>query len=495
MSLSQNRAALWLGLLLPLLASACSFSGGAGLDLASENVPESRGQMILFVGTNPATLSSELYLAQAVDSGNSNGAEEAGPDIIEADGFELESLTAVLPSLMPSLTEDDLELFGNEARFPVPDRTGSLIALLARGRVGGPSEGSGRVYLLDLEARQFQESLLIPGLLSVHFSWNGGFLAIELEDPEDTSRITTSFIPTMALQTEPVPALSDSGLDVRFAGLERASNRLLLEVVGLSHAISDVVLVDPDTTEVLNLTADLEVSANDPSLSPDGNHLALTLADPQTGRRSVLVFALGTLPEPSTAIGAADGEECFWPVWRPESSPSEAPTIACVCVDSETERPDVLRWSPTEDIEPVSLTAGPQPELFDGTMSGLTLRSRPQWDPSGRTIIFGASTQEEALDGEAMSLVALSIDQNSAYPVFSADEGSLGWAHFSSALTKPHLLVWDRAETGLQDSVGGHAIQVVVVDEPGRSPHPLTLGRDLFVAYPQYLGANTMLYP
>ena len=154
-----------------------------------------------------------------------------------------------------------------------------------------------------------------------------------------------------------------------------------------------------------------------------------------------------------------------------------------------------MRWFPGQDIEADTLTSGPQPELFDGTMSGLTLRSRPQWDPSGAVIVFGASTQEEAIEGEAMSLVALPLDESSAYPIFTADEGSSGWAHFSSALTKPHLLVWDRSETGLLDSQGDHPIQVVVVDEPGRAPHPVALGQDLFVAYPQYLGANTMLYP
>jgi hypothetical protein len=491
-----NRATRSLGLLLPLLLSSCAFSSGADLDLASEDVPEARGQMILFVGTNPATLSSELYLAQAVDSGNSNRAEGTGPDIIEADSFQLENLTAGLPTLMPSLTKDDLELFGDEAPFPIPDRTGSLIALLARGRIGGPSEGAGRIYLLDLEARQFEESQLIPGLRSVHFSWNGGFLAIEIEDSDDASLVTTAFIPTLDLQAEPIPALDDPEIDVRFAGLERSSNRLLLEVIGLSSAVSDVLLIDPETSEFNNLTEGLEANATDPILSPDGTHLALTLADPQTGNRSVLVFALDSSPDPTTAIGAGDSQECFWPVWQPTDGSEEVlPSLACVCVNSATERPDVLQWSPTEGSELIGLTAGPQPELFDGTMSGLTLRSRPQWDPSGSTIIFGASTQEQALDGEAMSLVALSLEQNSAYPVFSAEEGSLGWAHFSSALTKPHLLVWDRAETGLQDSSGGHAIQVVVVDEPGRSPHPLTLGSDLFVAYPQYLGANTMLYP
>jgi len=494
-SMTRIGALAYLALVLLVPAAGCSFAADGGLDLADPNVPESRGQMILFVGTNPETLDSDLYLAQALDSGNPNRTADEGPDILEAEEFQIENLTSNLALVMPSFESDGLELFGAAAPFPVPDRTGSLVALLASGRVGGPSEGSGRIYLLDLERREFQESVLIPGLRAVHFTWSGGFLILEHVIDGEPARSVTSLLPTLSLGTKLSSALDDEDSDVHFVGLERSSNRLLLGVSNSSGETSDIVVLDPELGEVINLTEDLDAAVSDASLSPDGSHLAVTVTDSLDGSRSIFTFPLEGGPAAGMSLGQDENEECFWPVWQPITEAAEASSLACVCLDSGSSRPDIVRWFPGQDIEADTLTSGPQPELFDGTMSGLTLRSRPQWDPSGAVIVFGASTQEEAIEGEAMSLVALPLDESSAYPIFTADEGSSGWAHFSSALTKPHLLVWDRSETGLLDSQGDHPIQVVVVDEPGRAPHPVALGQDLFVAYPQYLGANTMLYP
>jgi hypothetical protein len=451
--------------------------------------------MILFVGTDPETLSSQLYLAQALDSGGAAPLDNPGPDIIDAESFEIENLTAPLASAMTSFEADDLELFGTEAPFPVPDRTGSLVALIAGGRSGTLGEDNARLYLLDLERKQFTESTLLLGLSDVRFTWNGGFLVLEQRLAEEPERVITSLLPTLAPEGKPVQILQDPSLDVRFAGLERASNRILLEVTDPEAGITDVILFDPDQDEFVNLTEGLDAAVSDPSLSPDGSQVVVTLTDPQSGLRSILAFPVDEGPEAGWSLGGEAGEECFWPAWQPLTDAAEPINLACVCQDSESTRPDIVRWFTGAESPPSRLTAGPQPELFEGTMNGLTLRSRPQWDPSGTLLVFGASTEVDALSGEAMSLVALPLDASSAYPVFTAAEGSSSWAHFSSALSEPHLLVWDRTETGLFDSQGSHPIQVVVADEPGRAPHPVVLGRDLFVAYPQYLGANTMLYP
>jgi len=495
---SSTKNAVRLGLALLVLGLApvgCSSEMMGATDLASPNVPESRGQMILFVGTDPESLTSELYLAQAVDSGDPNRLEDTGPDIIEAESFEIENLTASLSGSMPQVAAEALEVFAHGAPFPVPDRTGSLVALLAKGRTEGPSEGSARPYLLDLEQRRFTEGPLLPGLSAVHFTWAGGFLILEQYLDTESEHVVTSLVPTLALSSKPVLAIDDPNLDVRFAGLERGSNRILLEVSDPEAGSFDVFLFDPDLDELRHLTEGLNAPVSDPILSPDGSQLALTLTDPDSGLRSILVFPISEGPNAGWLIGDEPGEECFWPTWQPLTAETEAPNLACVCQDEAASRPDIVRWFAGMESAPSLLTSGPQPDLFEGSMNGLTLRSRPQWDPSGTLLVFGASTQKDALDGEAMTLVALPLDASSAYPIFTADEGSSGWAHFSSALTKPHLLVWDRAETGLFDSQGGHPIQVVVVDEPGRAAHPVVLGRDLFVAYPQYLGANTMLYP
>lgn len=474
----------------------CSDSALSTGDLADPDVLESRGQMILFVGTDPQHLTSALYLAQALDSGDSNRLDEAGPDIIDAESFQIDNLTGSLASAMPRVAVEDLEVFGDGAPFPVPDRTGSLVALLATGRNEGPNAGSGRAYLLDLQQRLFTEGPLLPGLSSIHFTWSGGFLVLQQQAMDETGRAVTSLVPTLELETPPlIPPFDNPSLDVRFAGLERSSNRILLEASDPSTGSSGLYRFDPDSGELLHLTEGLDGLSSDVHLSPDGSHLALTVTDPNTGSRSVLVFPTEDGPNDSWQLGDDPDQECFWPVWQPLLPEEKAPNLACVCQDSGGGRPDIVRWFPGQQTAATILTAGPQPELFEGSMNGLTLRSRPQWAPDGQLLVFGASTQEDAVDGEAMTLIALSLTAGSAYPIFTASEGSSGWAHFSSAVSRPHLLVWDRAETGLQDSEGGHPIQVIVADQPGESPHPIVLGHDLFVAYPQYLGSNTMLYP
>lgn len=473
----------------------CSMPMMAGADLANPEVDPARGQMILFVGTAPETLESDLYLAQAVDLAASPTDPANGPDIVEAESFLVENLTGSLAAELPSFASNALELFSSEAPFPIPDRTGTLVALLATGQVGGPSEGSGQLLLLDVDDRSFVEGPLIEGLFAAHFTWNGGYVALEHHVGED--QVQTSILPTLNTKLGATPALADPTLNVRFAGLERGSNRLLLEASSRETGVTDILLLDPESGEFQNLTEDLDATVSDPTLSPDGTQLALTVTDPESGQRSVHSFSLDTSEDggPGAELGPSGGAECFWPAWQPIATEGKASKLVCVCQNLETERPDIAVWTPGSGIPYQLSTSGPQPEIFEGTMTGLTVRSRPQWDPQGELVVFGASTREEALQGEAMTLLALPMSSTSAYPVFTANEGSSSWAHFSSALPEPNLLVWDRAETGLYDTLGYHPIQVVVVDDPSRPPHPIVLGQDLFVAYPQYLGANTMLYP
>ncbi|MEE2830067.1 MAG: hypothetical protein VX498_12830 [Myxococcota bacterium] len=504
-ALSSRRKPLrpWPGIreaALLILVSVAGFSGCAPMnfagsdDLANPEVDEARGQMILFVGTDPANLRTDLYLAQSTHSGLGGSFTEAdGPDLVEAEAFQIENLTSPLDEAVPTLAAEGLALFAGGAPFPVPDRTGTLIALLALGSQDNPSPNEGRVVLMDVDGRNFTEGPTIPGLLSARFTWNGAFLVVEHTDPEQPTRTRTSLVSTLAPEMGSYPAVEDPELDVEFAGLERGSNRVLLEVRD-SEGRRDILLLDPDAETSTSLTETIDAAVSDAALSPDGSRIALTVTDPNSGTRSVIAYALEDGPEGAYTLGPMSGQECFWPVWQPPREDSTQSSLACVCQHLETERPDIVLWNPdaTDSVE--TLTAGPQPNVFDGTMTGLTVRSRPQWGPGGKLLVFGASTREEALDGEAMTLVTLPLD-SSAYPVFTAAEGSSDWAHFSAASEEPHLLVWDRGESGLQDSIGRHPIQVVIADQPEQAPHPVVLGRNLFVAYPQYLGANTMLYP
>ena len=81
-----------------------------------------------------------------------------------------------------------------------------------------------------------------------------------------------------------------------------------------------------------------------------------------------------------------------------------------------------------------------------------------------------------------------------AYPVYPSTNGAADWVHFSAGSSEPILMLWDRTQTGLDDTRGGHAIEVVSVARDGGAPRPVELGRDLAVSYPVFLGRNTLFY-
>ena len=116
--------------------------------------------------------------------------------------------------------------------------------------------------------------------------------------------------------------------------------------------------------------------------------------------------------------------------------------------------------------------------------------------------MFGASTEEQALAGEGMTILTfpledgLPLDRQEplAYPVYPSGSGAADWLHFSAGSAEPILMLWDRDETGLEDSDGGHPIKVVSVAEDGGLPRPIALGQDLRVSFPVFLGRNTLFY-
>jgi hypothetical protein len=232
---------------------------------------------------------------------------------------------------------------------------------------------------------------------------------------------------------------------------------------------------------------------DEPTLSSDGRWLAVTRSRSEPGGRAVLVIDTAAEPFEVHVLSDDEVDDCRWPVWAPLADGEHQPQLAFACVGRTTERPDILRWTAGVGEEPEVLTAGYQ-DIFDGTMDGLVFRSAPFWDPRGEFLVFGASRPEDVEEGVGMTLTVLPVG-GSAYPVWAGDEGSGGWAHFSSATEERNLLLWDRAESGLEDSEGRHPIRIVFTEQSDQATRPVELGRDLLVAYPQLLGWNTMIYP
>ena len=488
------------GLACASFLAGCNADMTAGVDLESATVPETTGQKILFVGADPSDLRRSFYLAEAVQELRSS-TDETGPDLTEAESFNITDLGAGTEPYLSTEQGELMELFPSSSPFPVPDRTGSLVAAVAALPEEANSHGVGRVLIRNLITGQLIVTPDLHGIHSLHFSWFGGWLLVGHQDAEEPDRQLLSLIDHLDGGVI-VPLLPDDDATFRFAGLERWSDRLLLLREDRSTLRRDIIRYEPGSGTSELLTESVEGQISSASLSPKGRWIALEITDEMTGTRQLAALDLDSPQADPQLLGAEGTDECFWGAWQPEVLPArgEEPEfvarLAAVCQSMDAGRPDIVLWTPGETDALQHLTQAPQPELFDGSMAGLTIRSQIRWAPNAQLLVFGASPTEDALESGSMSLVALSLSPGStASPIFSAGESSSAWAHFSSAITRPHLIVWDRSETGLADSSGRHPILVVMADQPGSSPHGVQLGQNLYVSYPQYLGANTMLYP
>jgi hypothetical protein len=399
----------------------------------------------------------------------------------------------------PLASESD-SLFSDQYPFPVPDRDGTRVAIMAslRDQETGAFLG-GRVAVLDLATFQTEIGEDIDGLVGVRWTWAGGAMLLERQIVGDEAR---SEVLVQLPDAAPIRIGPDSPSSTyELAGLERGTDRFLLQERNLDAGTTDIWLIDPITGDSEVLTGGVQTRVDQPALDSSGLWLAVTAAHPDTGLRSIAVVDLsGDLGAPAQELTNGETHDCFWPTWSPGETEGGPSRLAFVCRSATTERPDLLLWDPSRADDPaVTLSGGPQPLIFDGTMDGLVIRSKPQWDPLSTFLVFGASTQDDALSGSGMTLLVLPVESDEgepvAYPIWSGDEGSAGSAHFSAATATGALLLWDRSETGLEDTSGRHPIHILFTDEPLQPSRPVEVGQDLLVSYPLFLGWNTMLYP
>lgn len=478
------------------LLSGCSY-GALNEDVATgADVDPVLGQTILFVGTDPATLTTDVYQVQAVTMRDGARSEQ----VLDADAFEVTSLSdfSVGPE-SPVQTDDDV-LLPSAQPFPIPDRLGERVAVVA---TGYDAEGGvlGRVAVLDLLTGEQVVLPPQPLLRAVRFSWYGGWLLAEHVDAEGRSSlsVTNAWLDLADAVFSPVTV--EGATSLAFGGLLPESDSFI--VMATTYDGTVVYELDPMADQMTLLVDPIDGALARPSVSPDGLLLATTRSDPNTGRRTVLVTARGE-GEGSTWIPLNDPalDDCRDPAWAPATADKTSYKLAYVCEELATGRPDVYLWQsdtapPPEGQSAVEqLTAGAQTSVPDSSMDGLVLRSRLRWDRSGQVLVFGASNQDDALEDAPMTLLALDLVERRAVPVYDGDDGVADLAHFSAIADEPVLLVWDRSASGLQDSQGQHPIQLVSADPAGgRQVRGVTVGRDLYVSYPLFLGGNTLLYP
>ena len=496
--------------LLPVALSACSSSDLVGAEMGPTSFSEQAiGESLLFVGTDPQTLNTDLYLVGASSS------QTDTPSIASAESYELERLTDTGGEGSELLLPGD-QLFTDHQPYPVPDRQGNLIAMVVTQTNTEEPVAAGRVAVFDLTGREQRVGPEISGLRGVHFTAEGSHLVLERLGDHGLAELLV--VPAEDLDADPVAVYlgdegGEGGFSHEFAGVIFGSEDFLVLSTHESSSTSRVLRVDALSGVGTIITGELDGLLTEPTLSRDGSMLAVTLTQIGEEKRSVVV-----IDEEGTAHRVTDVFEfdCYWPSWSPAMDEKLSYQLSFVCQNPLSSRPDVGLWSsstlPTADSEDDSsesgaapidsydaalLTAVSQPSIFEGTMDGLVVRSRPQWDPLGEALIFGVSTHDGAMSGSGMTLLVLPIG-GTAYSIYSGGGTSVDWAHFSADSQDQSLLLWERSETGLEDTsapVGGQPIRVVGIAEPDPEPRYVSIGKDLLVSFPMFLGQNTHFYP
>ncbi len=496
--------------LLPVGLWGCSSADLAGAEMAPTSFSEQAiGESLLFVGTDPITLSTDLYLVGASSS------QSDTPSIASAESYSLERLTDTGHEDSELLLPGE-QLFTDHQPHPVPDLQGNRIAMVVvQSNIEGPV-AAGRVGVFDLTGREQRVGPEISGLRGVHFTAEGTSLVLERSG--EYGLLELLIVPVDDLDADPIAAYlgdegSEGGFSHEFAGVIFGSDDFLVVSSNEASGTSTVLRVDALSGVGTVISGELHGLLTEPSLSRDGTMLAVTLTQVDDDKRAVVV-----IDDEGTAHHVTDVFEfdCYWPSWSPTMDDKLSYQLTFVCQNPLSSRPDIGLWSSstlpnleaasdTSESDPDSsdsydaalLTAVSQPSIFEGTMDGLVVRSRPQWDPLGEVLIFGVSTHDEAMSGSGMTLLVLPIG-GTAYSIYSGGGTSVDWVHFSADAEDQSLLLWERSETGLEDtaaSVGGQPIRVVGIAEPDPAPTYVSLGQDLLVSYPMFLGENTHFYP
>ncbi len=500
----------FLMLVVALLVSACSDAAMLSPELDTRLANDiAQGQTLVFVGTDPISLDSDIYLVHAVASESADDA----PDLRDAADFQvepLEALTAAGPNGSVQQSGSN-ELFPTEAPFVVPDEQGLRVLATSLGRDEDGTVLGGRLVVVDITPRRHRVSPFILGLTSARFTWAGDWLILQIVDPETgRHRLEAMLVDDIEREDGRIPLGPDvEGYEIEFAESIRDSNAVLARKVERNTAVADILRLDPETGDVAVLTSGTELSAASPRISAEGSLLAVTLqiAGDEELRRTVAVFDIIAGGPPIFEAGDA-GVDCGRPAWSPPVATAPAsPTLAYACRRLDDGRPDLHLWQ-SQDASPelspaLTLTSQAQTAVPGGSIDGLVVRAGPLWDPTGRRVVFGASTEEQALEGEGMTILAFELqpevqfsEQDSlAYSVYPAGFGAADWIHFSAGSAEPILMLWDRAQTGLEDSTGGHPIEVVSVAQDGGLPRAVALGINVRVSHPLFLGRNTLFYP
>jgi len=462
------------------------------------------GQTLVVVGTDPAAMSTDIYLVRALGIGAATA-----PSIAQADSFGIEAITQSDPdSIDPLLGSDTERLFSEAVPFPIPDHAGNRLAFVVSTPAQDDESPTARPAVLTLSPRTTVQGPEVAGLFGARFTWLGEYLLLQFTDPDtQLGRLQVTspeLLDDATTWTDLGP--EDSSLDVQFHGLVAESNAVLALATNPTTGWSTVYRLDPETGEQTPLTEQVETTVAHAVLSPNGQVLAVTTQQLQPETRDIQL--VDVLTGKVQSITDQLNSDCYWPAFASTDATDPITRLAFVCQYPDSGRPDIVLWSGVLDEmdlatdsapEPEILTAAPQPAVFDGTMDELVVRSPPQWDPRGERIVFGASTEEQAYNGDGMTLFALPLN-GTAYPIYSSDDTSVDWAHFSRSSDAGNLLVWERSETGLEDtnsSPGDYNQPIRVVSTESNTPQIsyVELGVDLRIGYPLFLGQNSLFYP
>ncbi|MCO4771892.1 MAG: hypothetical protein KDA24_17810, partial [Deltaproteobacteria bacterium] len=358
-------------LLLALVGTGCSYAAVDVAGGANQDVDPVRGQTIVFVGTDPITLRTNIYRVQAISQDDFATDEERNAAVLFAEGFELTVLTDFEVGPEGPLVDDGDIILPSEAPFAVPDRLGNRVGVVIGGYDFANELPVGRAAVVDLATGDTTVAPDVPGLTGVRFSWLGQFLVLEHRDPlTGLAGVSTIDLLTEPLVAQPVDVPGSASVAV--AGLERESDAMFLSSSD-AYGVSRIVRFEPLTSALSDIAPSIEGAIADVHVNRTGDRIAASWVDPDTARRTVVVadttISGGSWVELTSALDA----DCSQPAWNPARTGDEAQQLAYVCEDSETGRPDVLLWegsSLPSGAQPPSmetLTGGAQPAVPEGS--------------------------------------------------------------------------------------------------------------------------------
>ncbi len=381
-------------------------------------------------------------------------------------------------------------LLAATAPYGVPSPDGAHVAFVTVPQ-GGEDSGFGRVSLatdgsLLVDGQEgLRTSPSIEGLERVAFDPTGTYLILSVADP--VSGNTTLQVMDLQLQVVNERLGPAAVTNLQYVGRGRSPSTILVTGVQADPGLAAVWEVPVPDGDVKLLTAGLERSVYEPTISPDDpRFLAAELYDEATGRTDVAVYGF---PDDEWTVLTDDPlYEAFdyrSPRW--ERSFDQGNRLAFMQFSSDPDETLTRLCLASEQDGWVLDIRNPEEDLDEGRRLG-----NPRWHPHGDQLLLDYRKTDNTSGFNVTELVLYDVGPRQAELLITEGEPELAhWSHDGAS-----ILMWDRS---VEDAGGDDLRTPIRLYRVGTSqtfdvviePPETTI---LYVEYPVFLYGNTLWY-